>query len=140
MTHKTEFSWLLKTLEHSMIENQLTEISGSMNGLEIRLQKKNLDYTAKTQNQAPQEPEIYTSVLSPTIGTFYAKPSPSDKPFVTVSSHVKKGQVLGLIESMKVFHPIYSPCDGKIINIIIQDGHSAEYEQCLMQIEHENTN
>lgn len=73
-------------------------------------------------------------VLSPIVGVFYASPSPSDPPFVTVGSKVKKGDVLCIIEAMKLMNEITAEEDGEIIDICAANGSVVEYGQILFKL------
>ncbi len=73
-------------------------------------------------------------VTSPMVGVFYASPSPTDPPFVTVGSKVKKGDVLCIIEAMKLMNEITAEEDGEIIDICATNGSVVEYEQILFKM------
>lgn len=73
-------------------------------------------------------------VASPLVGTFYAAPSPESEPFVSVGVHVKKGQVLGIIEAMKLMNEIECEYDGVIEAVLVEDGSVVEYGQPLFRI------
>ncbi|MBQ8857078.1 MAG: acetyl-CoA carboxylase biotin carboxyl carrier protein [Lachnospiraceae bacterium] len=75
-----------------------------------------------------------TVIEAPLIGTFYAAPSPEEAPFVTVGSEVKKGDVVGIIEAMKLMNEITAPCDGVIEAINVENGQMVEYHQVLMSV------
>ncbi len=75
-----------------------------------------------------------TPVVSPIVGTFYAAPSPEKPPFVTVGSQVKKGDVLFIIESMKLMNEIASEVDGTVKEICVQNGEAVEYGQPILYI------
>lgn len=77
---------------------------------------------------------IGTPVTSPIVGTFYAASSPEKPPFVTVGSQVKKGDVLFIIESMKLMNEITSEVDGTVREIAAQNGEAVEYGQPVMYI------
>ena len=68
------------------------------------------------------------------VGTVYLSPSPGEKPFVQVGDRVKKGQVLCILEAMKLMNEYTAPQDGKIVDICVTDGQLAEYGQCLFKI------
>lgn len=73
-------------------------------------------------------------VLSPLVGTFYKSSSPESKAFVEVGSVVKKGQILGIIEAMKLMNEIESEFDGVVEAILVEDGDIVEYGQALFRI------
>ncbi len=73
-------------------------------------------------------------VKAPIVGTFYAAPSPDDKPFVTVGQQVKKGDTIFIIESMKVMNEVQSEFDGVVKEILVNDGDALEYDQTVMII------
>lgn len=74
-------------------------------------------------------------VKSPMVGTFYAQPEPGAKPYVTVGTRISKGQVLCIIEAMKIMNEIESEFDGVVREICVQDGHPVEYGQVLFRID-----
>ncbi len=73
-------------------------------------------------------------IKSPMIGVVYLSPSPGEKPYVEIGDRVKKGDVLCLIEAMKVFNEVISEYDGEIVDICIGDGQVAEFSQVLFKI------
>ena len=73
-------------------------------------------------------------VEAPIVGTFYGAPAPDKAPFVTVGQQVKKGDVLFIIESMKLMNEIQSEFDGEVDEILVQDGQPVEYSQPVMVI------
>ena len=73
-------------------------------------------------------------VTSPLVGTFYNASSPDAAPFVQAGDTVKKGQVLGIIEAMKLMNEIESEYDGVVKEILIENGQMAEYGQPLFVI------
>ena len=72
--------------------------------------------------------------LSPMPGTFYSAPTPEDEPFVSKGDLVKKGQVLCIIEAMKIMNEIESEFDGTIIKVNVNNGDPVEYNQPLFVI------
>ncbi len=97
-------------------------------------------------NQISQAPQINekpvketveddkSNFMSPMVGTFYRKPSPDDAAFVQIGDQVNKGDVLCIIEAMKVMNEIQSDVSGEIVDIHVQDGDSVEYGQPLFKI------
>ena len=71
---------------------------------------------------------------SPMVGTFYRKPSPDDPAFVEVGKKVKVGDVLCIVEAMKVMNEIQSDISGEIVEILVEDSESVEYSQPLFKI------
>lgn len=85
---------------------------------------------------APAAPAEITGnlVKSPIVGTFYSAAAPDKPPFVTVGSRVKKGDVLFVIESMKLMNEIQSEFDGEVVDIKVQNAQAVEYGQPIMII------
>lgn len=75
-----------------------------------------------------------STVLSPTVGVFYAAASPDGKPFVQVGDSVKKGDVLCIIEAMKLMNEIQSEFDGTVAEICVGNGQVVEFNQPLFRI------
>ena len=73
-------------------------------------------------------------VKSPMVGTFYIKPSPSSNPYVEVGTEVKEGDVLCIIEAMKLMNEIESEYTGKIAEIYVKDGEPVEYGNSLFRV------
>lgn len=87
----------------------------------------------KPQTQAAEEKGIEV-FKSPMVGTFYRRPSPDDSPFVEVGQQIKTGDVLCIVEAMKVMNEIQSELNGEIVEILAEDGDSVEYSQPLYKI------
>lgn len=88
------------------------------------------------ETPANKEPEVSgTPVKSPIVGVFYAASSPTAKPYVEVGSKVKAGQVLCIVEAMKVMNEIKAPIDGTVTAIMANSEDLVEYDQVLMIIE-----
>ena len=88
-------------------------------------------------NPAPMEASGVSSdqvVTCPLVGTFYSAPSPDAEDFVKVGDTVKKGQVLGIVEAMKLMNEIESDYDGVVEAILVKDGETVEYGQPLFRI------
>ena len=76
-----------------------------------------------------------TPITSPMVGTFYKSPSPDAEPFVTVGKNVSQGDVVCIVEAMKMMNEIESEVSGKIIEICVEDGQPVEFGQVLMYVE-----
>jgi len=81
------------------------------------------------------EDEKLITVKSPIIGTFYRKPAPDKEFFVEVGGYIKEGDVLCVIEAMKLFNEIESEVSGKIVKILVEDSSPVEFEQPLFLID-----
>ncbi|NIR48529.1 acetyl-CoA carboxylase biotin carboxyl carrier protein [candidate division KSB1 bacterium] len=85
--------------------------------------------TAKTAGGKTAE------IKAPMVGTFYRAPAPDADPYVDVNHVVKKGQVLCIIEAMKLMNEIESEYDGRIVEVLVENGQPVEYNQPLFQVE-----
>ena len=90
---------------------------------------------AVTPAAPANENSNYITIKSPMIGTFYRKPSPDKPMFVEVGSTVAKGNVLCVIEAMKLFNEIESEVSGKIVKILVDDMSPVEYDQPLFLVD-----
>ena len=77
----------------------------------------------------------YITIKSPMIGTIYRKPSPDKAPFVEVGSTISKGDVVCVIEAMKLFNEIESDISGKIVKVLVDDTSPVEFDQPLFLVE-----
>ncbi|MEM1325384.1 MAG: acetyl-CoA carboxylase biotin carboxyl carrier protein [Bacteroidota bacterium] len=91
---------------------------------------------------APQEssgestaPANYLEIKSPIVGTFYRSSSPDKPPFVKVGDSVKSGDVVCIVEAMKLFNEIESEISGKIVKVMVEDRQPVEYDQVLFLVE-----
>ena len=82
-----------------------------------------------------EEDKGYITIKSPIIGTFYRKPSPDKEPFVEVGNSVKVGDVLCVIEAMKLFNEIESEVSGKIVKVLVDDSSPVEFDQPLFLVD-----
>ena len=151
----------IKRLMEDMGNSKLSMIDIEFpDGIKIKMEKKNLDETIietkeikgidakkiedieklvdKENQEIESEKGIKTEegniVKSPMVGTFYIKPSPNSNPYVEIGSEVKKGEVLCIIEAMKLMNEIESEYSGKIAEIYVQDGETVEYGKPLFRI------
>ncbi len=76
-----------------------------------------------------------TPIKAPMVGTFYSAPSPDDAPFVKVGDNVSVGQVVCIVEAMKLMNEIEADVSGKITEICVKNGESIEFGQVLMYVE-----
>lgn len=134
----------IKAIAEMMNETGLTSIKLKLGDHEIELERGGTAPVAMPMPAmasvaaAPDEanasaPEIKggTPVKTPMVGVFYAAPSPEDEPFVKVGDSVKKGDVLCIVEAMKLMNEITAEQDGVIAEICAEDGSLVEYGQTL---------
>jgi acetyl-CoA carboxylase biotin carboxyl carrier protein len=83
----------------------------------------------------PEAPEAGKVIASPIVGTFYRAPAPDKPPYVEAGTLVKKGQVVCIVEAMKLMNEIESEFEGRVAAILVNDGDPVEFGQPLMRIE-----
>jgi acetyl-CoA carboxylase biotin carboxyl carrier protein len=135
-----------------MKEGNLTEFSLEEEGKKLVLKRERKEEGRKEREKVeykPGEPEPvmvkevvsqekedhYISITAPMVGTFYRAPAPDAPPYVEVGSEVKKGEVLCIIEAMKLMNEVKSEYDGRIVKILVENGTPIEYGQELFLLE-----
>lgn len=73
-------------------------------------------------------------IVSPMVGTFYSAPSPDSAPFVKVGDRVKKGQVIAVLEAMKIMNELEAEFDCEILNVLVSDAQAVEYDMPLFSV------
>jgi acetyl-CoA carboxylase biotin carboxyl carrier protein len=96
--------------------------------------------TATASSEASQPAEApatanYQEIKSPIVGTFYRSSSPDKPPLVKVGDSVKSGDVVCIVEAMKLFNEIESEISGKIVKVLVEDAQPVEYDQVLFLVE-----
>ncbi|MAN49884.1 MAG: acetyl-CoA carboxylase, biotin carboxyl carrier protein [Flavobacteriales bacterium] len=107
-------------------------INQSQNHTSIQEVETNTNTDEKSE---PLNDEKYITIKSPMIGTFYRKPSPDKEVFVNVGDSISQGDVLCVIEAMKLFNEIESEYSGKIIKVLVDDSSPIEFDQPLFLID-----
>ena len=104
---------------------------------DLRLAFKRGSPAANTNQSAPSvdEPEGVVYVTAPLLGSFFRAATPGAKPFVEAGDQVEKGQVIGLIEAMKIFNEIQAEVSGRVSAILVEDGAFVEADQRLIAVE-----
>lgn len=103
----------------------------------VAQQPTNIPVVQSIQTTQPveEEPkEEYKEIKSPMVGTFYSKPSPDKEAFVKIGDKVKKGQVVCIIEAMKLMNEIEAEFDGEVVEICLNDGDAVEYGKPLFKL------
>ncbi|TYB78680.1 acetyl-CoA carboxylase biotin carboxyl carrier protein [Bizionia myxarmorum] len=85
--------------------------------------------------EAASEDSKYITIKSPIIGTLYRKPSPDKPVFVEVGQNIKEGDVLCIIEAMKLFNEIESEVSGKVVKVLVDDSSPVEFDQPLFLVD-----
>tara|TARA_X000000950_G_scaffold127325_1_gene159233 strand:+ start:123 stop:614 length:492 start_codon:yes stop_codon:yes gene_type:complete len=94
------------------------------------------DTPATPKRESPEaEADNFITIKSPMIGTFYRKPSPDKEVFIEVGDIIKEGDVLCVVEAMKLFNEIESEISGKIVKILVDDSSPVEFDQPLFLVE-----
>jgi len=145
----------LKELIDLLKDTEVTELEIEKAGVKVRIKKgrtvlprvaDHVDGSAVVpveKTAAPETPEVgekpadsgVITVTSPIVGTFYRSSSPDALSYVEVGDVVKKGQVLCIIEAMKLMNEIESEVDGKVVEILLENAQPVEYGEPLFRIE-----
>ncbi len=137
----------LRELIRILDETNLTEIEIEHDDDRIRIRRdpgsvSGMAATPSTQVAAPQPgPPVEEVdddgdyVTSPFVGTFYRAPSPDGAPFVDIGDIVVPGQVICIVEAMKLMNEIEAEVEGKIIEVLVENGKAVEYGDRLFRIE-----
>lgn len=138
----------LKKIENIMklmTTYQVEELEITDNHQKIRLIKQRGQPPTIQQTQPPTQPTQPTQpvnkqapqkiISSPFVGTFYRSPSPGAEPFIEVGQTIKKGEVLCIIEAMKLMNEIEAETDGRVAEILVDNGTAVEFDQPLIVLE-----
>ena len=139
----------IKKLIEMLQDSDLKEIEVSQGDESVRISRDNRSHIAEpiiqkqvvheasnivSQEEMPQEEVKGNKVTSPIVGTFYRKPSPDKDPFIKVGDEVQEGDILCIIEAMKMMNEIKSDFSGKVVSIDVEDGQPVEYGQHIITI------
>ena len=142
----------LKEMINLMQEHGLVELELERNGFKVRLKKgasgaivqeeasltPRMSHEGKLTQIAPSVPieeAGITVVRSPMVGTFYVSPASDAEPFVNRGKEVKQGDVLCIIEAMKLMNEIKTEISGKVVDIMVENGQPVEFDQPLFKIQ-----
>lgn len=144
----------IKQLMEAFAKNGLTKLELSQGDFSIKLKKEASEVKviqtpetvpavaasvpqSETIEKKAEEDENLIYITSPIIGTFYRAPSPDSDPYVEVGTRVKKGDILCIVEAMKIMNEIESEHDGVIVKIFPKNAESVEYGQKLFALKPE---
>ena len=127
-------------------ESDLIELS-YQGEFSLVLKKGNIDTDLKSMNTINQSkksptklpspsPSANNYVTSPSVGTFYQSASPDEAPFIKIGDNIMVGQVIGIIEAMKVMTEVKSDQAGKVTDILVKNGEMVEFGSKLIEVEH----
>lgn len=139
----------IKNLIELLQNTDVTELQIERDGAKLKIKREKFFPSFETSpsavkpaaeeviitKESPAEEPKYATITSPIVGIFHRASAPEAPPFVEVGSPVRKGQVLCIIEAMKLMNEIESDTDGTILQILIENGHSVEYGEPLFRIE-----
>jgi len=123
------------TLEGNVTEATYVQQLPAQNALPQAVAPQQIAPAVATPVAEPVEKNNYITIKSPIIGTFYRKPSPDKPMFVEVGKTIAKGDVLCVIEAMKLFNEIESEVSGKIVKIMVDDMSPVEFDQPLFLVD-----
>ena len=127
----------LKELAGLMQQNDLSVLEIKEGDTCVRLERRVSEAAApveKAAAPAAQPKADGTLVTAPTVGVFYASPSPESKPFVQVGDQIRQGDTLCIIEAMKLMNEIPADLDGTVAEICVDNGEVVEFGQPLFRI------
>ena len=140
----------LKELIALMNEQQLVELELEREGMKVRLRKAGSggsggEIVAERIVSVPMAPSAAAAesvqkpsgleIKSPMVGTFYRAPAPEAPPFIEVGQEIEPGQVLCIIEAMKLMNEIKAEVKGRILKIMVENGQPVEFGQVLFLVE-----
>lgn len=91
--------------------------------------------SAGEKEESETSSEGMSEIKSPIVGTFYRSPSPDKPPFIKVGDVIKAGDVVCIVEAMKLFNEIESEVSGKIVKVLVEDATPVEYDQALFLVD-----
>jgi acetyl-CoA carboxylase biotin carboxyl carrier protein len=120
--------------ESTIIQQLPTTAAPQVQMIQQQDENQSVPVAAETKPSSDEDSK-YVTIKSPIIGTFYRKSAPDKPPFVEVGDSIKEGDVLCIIEAMKLFNEIESEVNGKIVKVLIDDSSPVEFDQPLFLID-----
>ena len=125
----------IEELTKYLKEKGLSEITIETKDGKITVKKDAQGVIKSSAVPSQTQKSKYYEMTSPMVGTFYMSPSPGAEPFVKVGSKIKTGDVLCIIEAMKIMNELPAEVNGVITEILVKDNQTIEYGQVLMRID-----
>ncbi|MGL5111745.1 MAG: acetyl-CoA carboxylase biotin carboxyl carrier protein [Flavobacterium sp.] len=123
------------TLEGNVTETTYVQQMPAQSAISPAVLPQIAPVVVSAEAQAKEEESKFVVIKSPIIGTFYRKPSPDKPVFAEVGATIAKGDVLCVIEAMKLFNEIESEISGKIVKILVDDMSPVEFDQPLFLVD-----
>ncbi|HAM50820.1 MAG TPA: acetyl-CoA carboxylase biotin carboxyl carrier protein [Nitrospiraceae bacterium] len=138
----------LRDLIALLKETDITELQIEKDGTKVKIRRQTLlasspleiqttvpSAAERSRIEAEEEGQRLITITSPIVGTFYRSPSPESASFVENGAKIKKGQVLCIIEAMKLMNEIESEVDGVVMRVLVENAQPVEYGEPLFLIE-----
>ena len=140
----------MQALMKAVADNRLDEFCYEAEGLRLRIRGQQAApqaapvpaaptavavASAAAQAEVAPAASVSACIKSPLVGTFYASSGPDEAPFVTVGQKVRKGDVVFIVESMKVMNEIPADAEGTVAEILVENGAPVEYGQPVLRLE-----
>lgn len=137
----------IKKLIEFLKDTDITELQIEREGAKIKVKREKflssfdvpptISHTVSPESEAPKKEardKHFVTITSPIVGMFFRSPSPDTQHFVEVGSAVKKGQVLCIVEAMKLMNEIETDSDGTVMEILVENGQPVEYGEPIFLI------
>jgi acetyl-CoA carboxylase biotin carboxyl carrier protein len=137
----------LKNLIELLKDTDITELQVEKEGTKVRIRREKMfpamEITSQMKGalqenvagEKEEETQRLVTVTAPIVGTFYRSPSPEAAHFIEPGLQIKKGEVLCIIEAMKLMNEIESEVDGTVVKVLVENGQPVEYGEPLFLIE-----
>ena len=135
----------LKELISLLRDTDITEIQLEKDGTKVKIRRQmllpslemrpNPHTVIEKTTETEEDTQRLVTITAPIVGTFYRSPSPDTPPFADAGTRVKKGQVICIIEAMKLMNEIESEVDGVVVRALVENGQPVEYGEPLFIIE-----
>ena len=142
---------LIRDIMDEFEKRSFTEIECELQGVKVRLSKNkgcaktsanvnvpsienNIEMPISAEQVSQVSNENYKVITSPMVGTFYSCPKPNSKSYVNAGDVVKKGDIVCVIEAMKLMNEIESDIDGEIVEVLVKYGQMVEFGQELFKV------
>ncbi|MFN3926979.1 MAG: acetyl-CoA carboxylase biotin carboxyl carrier protein [Pseudanabaenaceae cyanobacterium] len=140
-----ELNWeQLRELISALDQTDISEFNLEFGELKLNIRKRETAPASEPASEpiaaiaptpSPTPPRKTVDIVSPMVGTFYRAPAPDEPPYVEVGDMVKKGDIVCIVEAMKVMNHVEAEVSGRVVEILVENAQPVEFEQALMRIE-----